>query len=83
MVQGTAKLILSASSHVWNGHSMELLTSSDRKKVADFYQRHSMTRFPLFCFPKIGNNSSYFFLNYFFIFVILLNFLLIFFQAIA
>src|ERR1700722_8061310 len=43
MVQGTADLIIDACSHLWNGQTLTEIDSSARRKVADFYQRHSMT----------------------------------------
>uniref|UniRef100_A0A914XAB1 Cation-transporting P-type ATPase C-terminal domain-containing protein n=1 Tax=Plectus sambesii TaxID=2011161 RepID=A0A914XAB1_9BILA len=47
MAQGTADLMLDVCSHVWTGQSLREMSRSARRKVADFYQRNSMTSYCL------------------------------------
>ncbi|GJQ72359.1 hypothetical protein Trydic_g3444 [Trypoxylus dichotomus] len=43
--QGTADIILDSCVDYWDGHDLCSLTSSDRKKIQDFYQRSSLTAY--------------------------------------
>ncbi|KAF5269581.1 hypothetical protein FQR65_LT05919 [Abscondita terminalis] len=43
--QGTADMILDSCIDYWDGHDLCSLTSSDRKKIQDFYQRCSLTAY--------------------------------------
>ncbi|KAK4874485.1 hypothetical protein RN001_013845 [Aquatica leii] len=43
--QGTADMVLDSCIDYWDGHDLCPLTSSDRKKIQDFYQRCSLTAY--------------------------------------
>ncbi|XP_070172573.1 transmembrane protein 94 isoform X4 [Polyergus mexicanus] len=45
LTQGTADIILDSCIEYWDGHDLCPLSSSDRKKVQDFYQRTSLTSY--------------------------------------
>lgn len=46
-MQGTADLVLDSCSSVWNGKTAAEITRLVRRKIADFYQRNSMTSYCL------------------------------------
>ena len=43
--QGTGDLILDACSEYWDGCDLRILTTSDRKRILDFYHRSSLTAY--------------------------------------
>lgn len=43
--QGTADIILDSCVDFWNGNDLSPLTSSERKKITDFYSRTSLTAY--------------------------------------
>ncbi|XP_031353618.1 transmembrane protein 94 isoform X2 [Photinus pyralis] len=43
--QGTADMVLDSCIDYWDGHDLCPLTSSERKKIQDFYQRCSLTAY--------------------------------------
>ncbi|XP_076235188.1 transmembrane protein 94-like protein l(2)k05819 isoform X2 [Calliopsis andreniformis] len=45
LTQGTADIILDSCIEFWDGHDLCPLSTSDRKKVQDFYQRTSLTSY--------------------------------------
>ncbi|KAL0278648.1 UNVERIFIED_CONTAM: hypothetical protein PYX00_000409 [Menopon gallinae] len=45
MSQGTADVILDSCVEYWDGHDLYPLTTADRKKIIDFYQRSSLTAY--------------------------------------
>ncbi|GAB6020787.1 hypothetical protein CHUAL_003446 [Chamberlinius hualienensis] len=45
MSQGTGDLILDSCSDFWDGHDLQPLSESDRKKILDFYHRTSLTSY--------------------------------------
>jgi hypothetical protein len=57
MAQGTADLMLDACSHVWTGKSLRILNRFARRKLADFYQRHSMTSYCLALSYRVSGSS--------------------------
>lgn len=57
--QGTADIILDSCVDYWDGRDLCLLTSSDRKRVQDFYQRTSLTAYcTAFAYRPLSSNIN-------------------------